>query len=163
MRIHGPAVSPGLAADLITGKPWVVYIHGGEFKYYSAVNANYAMLSSRVAAAAGMGILAVDYRTLGANDPKVGDHGPCSKHGLFYHMLALITSDCVHRADDDDPKKFPIALDDVVDAFKWLKSYSPSSLHLYGNPRRRRDCHSAVPPSTLSRCSNRNGERAPAE
>eukprot|EP01051_Picozoa_sp_SAG22_P009141 SAG22_NODE_741_length_7507_cov_2.893224_5_plen_360_part_00 len=63
------------------------------------VNANYAMLSSKVAAASGMGVLAVDYRTLNANSPK----------------------------------RFPIALDDVVDAFQWMQSYSPSSLHLYGD------------------------------
>eukprot|EP01052_Picozoa_sp_SAG31_P005741 SAG31_NODE_257_length_18942_cov_6.099135_11_plen_201_part_00 len=32
--------------------------------------------------------------------------------------------------DAGTPKKFPLALDDVVDAFVWLSSYGPSSLHL---------------------------------
>ena len=41
------------------GKPWMVFIHGGEFKFYNNINANYAMLSARVALDAGMGVLAV--------------------------------------------------------------------------------------------------------
>ena len=33
----------------------------------------------------------------------------------------------------------------------------------FGEASRRRDCHSATPPSTVSRCFNRDGERASAK
>lgn len=69
MRCHGPALTDETAADLIRGKPWMVFIHGGEFKYYNEINANYAMLSSRVAKASDMGVLSVDFRTLDKNNP----------------------------------------------------------------------------------------------
>eukprot|EP01051_Picozoa_sp_SAG22_P009140 SAG22_NODE_741_length_7507_cov_2.893224_4_plen_169_part_00 len=35
MNIHGPTINDVIATELITGKPWIVFIHGGEFKYYS--------------------------------------------------------------------------------------------------------------------------------
>jgi acetyl esterase/lipase len=69
MNCHGPTLSDESAAALIRGKPWMVFVHGGEFKFYSNINANYAMLSSRVARAANMGVLNVDFRTLSSNNP----------------------------------------------------------------------------------------------
>eukprot|EP00041_Stephanoeca_diplocostata_P013261 m.232289 g.232289 ORF g.232289 m.232289 type:complete len:788 (+) comp19273_c0_seq2:129-2492(+) len=66
---HGPNVSTGDIAEQIRGKPWIVFVHGGDFEYYDAIDANYAETTSRVAAAAGMGVYAMDYRSL-ASKPK---------------------------------------------------------------------------------------------
>ena len=61
----GPQVSALQKAgvDLFKDKPWTVFIHGGEFHWNNNIDAAYSQLSSRVAEAANMGVLAVDYRT----------------------------------------------------------------------------------------------------
>lgn len=65
----GPTMTAAMAATHITGRPWIVFIHGGEFHDWNGISAYYAMLSSKVARAAGMGVLAVDYRNLAASPP----------------------------------------------------------------------------------------------
>ena len=61
MRCSGPTLTPEFEQLIIKDKPWIVYVHGGDFRYYSAINGGYGFLSSHVAEAAGMGVLAVDY------------------------------------------------------------------------------------------------------
>ena len=58
--------------DPIKGKPWIVYIHGGEWAECTNINEYYAMFASHIAAATQMGVLAVDFRTLQA----AGGTGP---------------------------------------------------------------------------------------
>lgn len=61
---RGPALNArGEAEALVAGRPWAVFVHGGRFVYLNALQEGYAMLASRVAAASGAGVLAVDYRT----------------------------------------------------------------------------------------------------
>ena len=55
--------------DPISGKPWIVYIHGGEWAECTNINEYYAMFASHIAAATQMGVLAVDFRTLQAVTP----------------------------------------------------------------------------------------------
>jgi acetyl esterase/lipase len=56
---------------LFKDRPWAVFMHGGEFHWNNNIGADYAMLSSNVAAASAMGVLAIDYRTTAA----VGEPG----------------------------------------------------------------------------------------
>jgi hypothetical protein len=115
MRCSGPAMSADHARTVVKGKPWVVYVHGGDprarshcrvvlslvhflldtlalansdacprpttaclaplflkgecdrtpgdFRYYNAIDGGYGFLSTQVAKAAGMGVLAVDYHS----------------------------------------------------------------------------------------------------
>ena len=60
----GPNITQANISSLIKGKPWIVFIHGGDFVWYDGKDANYAETNSKVAAAAGMGVLAIDYRSL---------------------------------------------------------------------------------------------------
>jgi hypothetical protein len=68
----GPDLSTNKRPELFRGKPWSVFIHGGEFHWNNNIGANYAMLSDRIASAANMGVLAIDYRTTAAVPPDVG-------------------------------------------------------------------------------------------
>ena len=60
------------------------------------------------------------------------NHSPCTKHGLSSTTMALITSDCDHKVDYNK-------CDPVL-----MASYTE------GGRSRRRDCHSAAPPSPFS-------------
>ena len=53
-----------LRHQIISGRRWIVFIHGGDFTDYTPVTGFYAQLASRVAAASGMGVLSIDYRTV---------------------------------------------------------------------------------------------------
>eukprot|EP00035_Acanthoeca_spectabilis_P001959 m.83978 g.83978 ORF g.83978 m.83978 type:complete len:758 (-) comp11259_c0_seq2:79-2352(-) len=50
--------------DLVQGKPWIVFTHGGFFEFYDGKDANYAETNSKVVAASGIGVLAPDFREL---------------------------------------------------------------------------------------------------
>ena len=63
MHCNGRSMGQKTANELVRGKPWIVFVHGGVFSMYDSIGGNYAMLSSRVARAANMGVLGVDYRT----------------------------------------------------------------------------------------------------
>eukprot|EP01052_Picozoa_sp_SAG31_P007086 SAG31_NODE_333_length_17527_cov_6.972056_13_plen_635_part_00 len=64
MLCTGPEMALSLQSEMIKGKPWIVYIHGGEWAECTNINEYYAMFASRVAKASGMGVLAVDFRNL---------------------------------------------------------------------------------------------------
>lgn len=63
MICKGPTFDDKLIAKYVHGKKWIVFIHGGEFAWNNNIGAGYAILSAEVAKNAGMGVLAVDYRT----------------------------------------------------------------------------------------------------
>eukprot|EP00037_Helgoeca_nana_P012539 m.114226 g.114226 ORF g.114226 m.114226 type:complete len:787 (+) comp21505_c0_seq10:477-2837(+) len=67
-QCRGPNITQQNITHLIAGKPWIVFTHGGFFQFYDGKDANYAETNSKVAAAANMGILALDYREL-AGEP----------------------------------------------------------------------------------------------
>jgi len=60
---NAPELVPSNATELFQGKKWIIYMHGGHFHDWDAIAANYAMLSSKVAKEANMGVLALDYRS----------------------------------------------------------------------------------------------------
>ena len=63
MICKGPTFDDKLTQKYVRGKKWIVFIHGGEFAWNNNIGAGYAILSAEVARNAGMGVLAVDYRT----------------------------------------------------------------------------------------------------
>ncbi len=63
MICKGPTFDDALIKKYVHGKKWIVFIHGGEFAWNNNIGAGYAILSAEVARNAGMGVLAVDYRT----------------------------------------------------------------------------------------------------
>lgn len=62
-RCSGASMSAPLADLAIKGKKWIVFFHGGAFKYFSGISGNYYAPSARLAKLSGMGVLNVDYRT----------------------------------------------------------------------------------------------------
>ena len=62
MICKGPAFDAKLVEKYVTGKKWIVFIHGGEFAWNNNIGAGYAILSAEVAKNSGMGVLAVDFR-----------------------------------------------------------------------------------------------------
>eukprot|EP00039_Didymoeca_costata_P022046 m.3565 g.3565 ORF g.3565 m.3565 type:complete len:799 (-) comp2788_c0_seq1:42-2438(-) len=61
---EAPNLTASNISELITGKPWIVFVHGGAFQFYDGITANYAETNSFVSKAAGMGVLAIDYQSL---------------------------------------------------------------------------------------------------
>ena len=55
--------SVNLAAVACAG---AVFVHGGVFRLYNPIDANYAMLMSKLVALGSFGVLGVDYRTTDA-------------------------------------------------------------------------------------------------
>jgi hypothetical protein len=49
MLCKGPTMDSGRQAQLVKGKPWIVYIHGGEWAECTNINEYYAMFASRSA------------------------------------------------------------------------------------------------------------------
>ena len=62
MVCSGGSLTAAWEQQIIRDKPWIVFVHGGDFRYYNNINGGYGFLSSHVAKAANMGVLAVDYR-----------------------------------------------------------------------------------------------------
>jgi monoterpene epsilon-lactone hydrolase len=62
-RCSGGSLTDEWEQQIIKDKPWIVYVHGGDFRYYNNINGGYGFLSSHVAQASGMGVLAVDYHS----------------------------------------------------------------------------------------------------
>lgn len=60
-----PVMSTEDVRNIVTGKPWAVFVHGGRFVFLNALEQGYAQLASRVSAAGQLGVLAVDYRLAG--------------------------------------------------------------------------------------------------
>ena len=65
-QCSGARMSAPLARAAISGKPWIVFFHGGAFKYFSAISGNYYAPAARIARRTGMGVISVDYRTTDA-------------------------------------------------------------------------------------------------
>ena len=62
----GPELSGPIAKVAIPGKKWIVFFHGGAFKYFSGISGNYYELAAKMAEHSGLGVLTVDYRTTDA-------------------------------------------------------------------------------------------------
>jgi len=58
-RCTGAAMSPPLVDVAIRGKPWIIFFHGGAFKYFTSISGNYYAPSARLAKLSGMGVLNV--------------------------------------------------------------------------------------------------------
>ena len=43
-----------VSMDAIRGKPWIVFFHGGAFKYFSGISGNYYAPAARLARLTGM-------------------------------------------------------------------------------------------------------------
>ena len=67
IRCNAPELSNADIAANVADKPWMVFVHGGEWSEASGIDEHYAMLASKVAAAAQVGVLAIDYRDLNTN------------------------------------------------------------------------------------------------
>ena len=62
----------------------------------------------------------------------------------------------------EDPTEMALAVCPLTHFHAAVQHYNGTA-GTWGCGSRRRDCHSAAPPSTYSRCFNRDGERAPAK
>ena len=62
-KCAGSNMSAQLSEMAIRGKPWIVFFHGGAFKYFSGISGNYYAPVARLAKLTGMGVLSVDYRS----------------------------------------------------------------------------------------------------
>ena len=62
-KCAGSNMSAQLSEVAIRGKPWIVFFHGGAFKYFSGISGNYYAPAARLAKLTGMGVLSVDYRS----------------------------------------------------------------------------------------------------
>jgi hypothetical protein len=51
MRCLGPELTDDLARSLISGKKWIVFFHGGEFKYATVYYMSYHMMPAKLSAA----------------------------------------------------------------------------------------------------------------
>ena len=70
MVCTGPTFDAALVQKHVTGKKWIVFIHGGEFAWNNNIGAGYAILSANVALASDMGVVAIDYRrSQGGSNP----------------------------------------------------------------------------------------------
>ena len=70
MVCTGPTFDAALVQQHVTGKKWIVFIHGGEFAWNNNIGAGYAILSANVALASDMGVVAIDYRrSQGGSNP----------------------------------------------------------------------------------------------
>jgi acetyl esterase/lipase len=106
MRCDGPAFDASMQRQHIEGKPWAVFVHGGEFTWGSNIDQGYAILAAKMAAQ-GIGVLAVDYRTApGANLPWDGS--------------AQNTS-------------WPAAVNDIIQAAEWLTLQRASAVSIFGD------------------------------
>lgn len=160
MRCLGPELTDDLARSLISGKKWIVFFHGGEFKYATVYYMSYHMMPAKLSAAmcwvpftGGLSVsrlsVSVCHSVCYAScltqlssavsllrprrfyDDISGNYAMLSSRIAKETGMGVLAVD-YRTTDSNNPHRFPEALNDVIDGFEWLQSMGAEELYFYG-------------------------------